>query len=187
MQQAFPKEDDDSGNPSLRRSGRGAGRRRGGLIVIVVALLACIVAGAWAYGPANAFLADQMDRTAVMSFVRTGDIEADGAGKTGGAGPSNVQDAPDLGALGFHATRDVQVPILTFWHARKQVYRNVAGDAVVLLSARDWLAPTNSQWRARRVGRVRLLSWTAGGMRYVLTGYADTPKLMIAADTLSHR
>ncbi|WP_050452020.1 hypothetical protein [Candidatus Burkholderia verschuerenii] len=65
------------------------------------------------------------------------------------------------------------------------VYRNAEGDAIALLITPDPLAADAPHWRARRVGDLRLLSWTLDGKRYVLAGQASTNGLMRAADALT--
>jgi hypothetical protein len=64
-------------------------------------------------------------------------------------------------------------------------YRNTEGEPLALLVTSAPLAPDARHWRARRVGDVRLLAWTSGGKRYVLSGRADTRGLMRAADALT--
>jgi hypothetical protein len=72
-----------------------------------------------------------------------------------------------------------------FEHIDEYVYRNGEGETIALLTTADPLAADAPHWRARRVGDLRLLSWTLDGKRYVLAGHANTHGLMHAADALT--
>jgi hypothetical protein len=78
-----------------------------------------------------------------------------------------ARGAPDLGPLAL---------------ARRYVYENAQGQKIVLLGARAWFAKDEPQWSARRIGVLRLISWTAHRTRWVLAGNAHTRDLMRAAD-----
>jgi hypothetical protein len=49
------------------------------------------------------------------------------------------------------------------------------------------LAPAQPQWSARRIGEIRLLTWTSQRQRFVVAGNARTHSLMRAADALTAR
>jgi anti-sigma factor RsiW len=70
-------------------------------------------------------------------------------------------------------------------HIDEYDYRNVDGEAVVLLTASAPFATDKPHWTGQRVGDVRLLAWTQDGTRYVVAGHAKTHGLMRAADALS--
>jgi hypothetical protein len=49
------------------------------------------------------------------------------------------------------------------------------------------LAPSQPLWAARRIGEIRLLTWTAQRQRFVVAGDARTHGLMRAADVMTMR
>jgi hypothetical protein len=53
------------------------------------------------------------------------------------------------------------------------------------MSSLALLAPAQPQWSARRIGAVRLLTWTARRQRFVVAGEARTHGLMRAADAMT--
>jgi hypothetical protein len=65
------------------------------------------------------------------------------------------------------------------------VYLNGDNQPVILLSTLALLAPAQPQWSARRIGDVRLLTWTAQRQRFVVAGDARTHGLMRAADVMT--
>jgi len=95
------------------------------------------------------------------------------------------QGAPDLAQTGFRMSARTTLPVRFLLTAQETVYRNAAGQPAVLLSVPDRGAVDQPQWQARRIGEIRLLSWTRMGMRYVLIGDAATHGLMKAADLAS--
>jgi hypothetical protein len=72
-----------------------------------------------------------------------------------------------------------------FARATEFVYLNAEGQPVVLLTAPARAASAQAQWSARRVGTLRLLTWTTRQQRYVLAGAADARGLMRAADVMT--
>jgi hypothetical protein len=58
---------------------------------------------------------------------------------------------------------------------------------VVVMSTLALLAPAQPQWSARRIGEIRLLTWTSQRQRFVVAGNARTHSLMRAADALTAR
>jgi hypothetical protein len=95
--------------------------------------------------------------------------------------------APNLSGAGLYATGRFTAWPAPWSPATGFVYRNAAGDAVVLVRATGRGAPVEGQWSARRVGTKRLLYWSNGRSRYVMTGEARTRGLMRAADLLVSR
>lgn len=88
----------------------------------------------------------------------------------------------DLHAAGLRLAGDSAPDLGPFALARRYVYENGEGHKIVLLGARAWFAKDEPQWSARRLGVLRLIAWTAHGMRWVLAGNAGTRGLMRAAD-----
>lgn len=96
--------------------------------------------------------------------------------------------APDISSVGLHPVAPLAVQDGWFTRASGFVYRNAAGEPVVLLRAWDVTARPMPQWRAYRQGSMRALYWTDGHTRYVLVGAAAAHGLMHAADALTmHR
>ncbi len=69
--------------------------------------------------------------------------------------------------------------------ATEFIYLNGDNEPVVVLSTLALLAPAQPQWSARRIGDVRLLTWTAQRQRFVVAGNARTHGLMRAADVMT--
>lgn len=88
----------------------------------------------------------------------------------------------DLGAAGLRYLGGGEVKLGPFASAQRYVYENGAGERVVLLGARAWLAGAAPQWSAHRAGPLRLLMWREHGTRWVIAGNAQTRGLMRAAD-----
>ncbi|QDQ84163.1 anti-sigma factor family protein [Paraburkholderia megapolitana] len=103
------------------------------------------------------------------------------------AAPLLHTTAPDLSSLGWQPVERSTAQVGPFARANGFIYRNSAGDFAVLLSVRDWTAPAQPQWQARRVGEVRLLGWTTAHTRFVLAGRAQMRGLMRAADLMTMR
>ena len=96
-------------------------------------------------------------------------------------------DAPDLSAAGMHLVSAQTRRLGPVARATEYVYLNAENQPVVLLVARSRSMTAQPQWSARRVGTLRLLSWSAGQQRYVLAGAADAHGLMRAADLMTMR
>ncbi|WP_156966986.1 anti-sigma factor [Paraburkholderia ferrariae] len=138
--------------------------------------LGAALAGAAAGGLALAEPSRQvLDDAAVMAVM-----EAASAGTE--APSANVAEPFDLKAAGLRLVSASTLDLGPFASANRYVYENAEGKRLVLLGARAWLAKDEPQWSARRVGRLRLIGWTAHGMRWVLAGSAETRGLMRAAD-----
>lgn len=93
--------------------------------------------------------------------------------------------APNLTAVGMHLIGHRTMKLGPFAHATEYLYLNNEHQPIVLVEAAAWPASAQPQWSARRVGSLRLLSWTAHGEGYVLAGTADARGLMRAADALT--
>ena len=96
-------------------------------------------------------------------------------------------DAPDLSAAGMHLVSAQTRRLGPVARATEYVYLNAENQPVVLLVARSRSMTAQPQWSARRVGTLRLLSWSARQQRYVLAGAADAHGLMRAADLMTMR
>ncbi|MBI0328416.1 anti-sigma factor family protein [Burkholderia plantarii] len=99
--------------------------------------------------------------------------------------PSTPLDtAPDLSAAGFRVADIRRLEIWPFVGANAFVYRNAAGEPVVLVAPGP--PGGGGRWQARRVGAARLLAWTSrAGRHIVIAGDARTRGLMRAADLLA--
>lgn len=155
-------------------------RRRAAILALV--LLAGALAGAGLILTAQP--GDWLTPTGVMALEDAAATEqTDPAGPASCvAGGGACAVAPDLSRVGFRITGATTAPLRFFLKARETVYRNAAGQPAVLLSVPNWGATSLPQWQARRVGTIRVLSWTQDGWFYALVGKADTQGLMKAAD-----
>lgn len=155
--------------------------RRGGLRLAVMAfalaVMLAVAAAAWlaAAAPAPQVLND----AAVMVLMEAANAPPGGqAGNTG-----NAVDGPfNLKVVGLHLVASGTLDLGPFASAQRYVYENGDGKKIVLLGARAGLAKDQPQWSAHRIGALRLIGWTAHGMRWVLAGDAQTHGLMRAAD-----
>lgn len=106
---------------------------------------------------------------------------------TGASTPSPstpLDTVPDLSAAGFHIADTRRLEIWPFAGANAFVYRNAAGEPVVLVAPGP--PDGGGRWQARRVGAARLLAWTSrAGQHIVIAGDARTRGLMRAADLLA--
>jgi anti-sigma factor RsiW len=117
-----------------------------------------------------------LNNAAVMALMEAENASPD-------AQPQAAVRAPfDLGAAGLRYLGGGEVKVGPMASAQRYVYENAAGERVVLLAARAWLAGAAPQWSAHRAGPLRLLMWREGGTRWVLAGKAQTRGLMRAAD-----
>jgi hypothetical protein len=150
-------------------------------IVRTALIAACVAAAAAGWCAALHVSADMLDAAAVMALMETSNPRGANARPLVSHDPHFAELTP----VGFEliATRTRQAG--RFAHIDEYDYRNADGDAVILLIAFAPLASEQQHWSARRVGEIRLLSWTASGQRYVLAGRADTRALMRAADALT--
>lgn len=180
--------------PPRRRLAKpsGAGRPRGAALA-----LTCLLAGAaLAWLAVSEPSAQVLNDAAVMALMEAGsgaqaapsapDVpESPGAPLADSLVPTPPASAPapfDLAPAGLRFVASGTVELGPFARARRWVYENGDGRPVVLLASRAWFARAEPQWRARRVGDLRLLGWTGHGERWVLAGNAQTRGLMRAAD-----
>jgi anti-sigma factor RsiW len=138
--------------------------------------LGAMLVGAAAGGLALAGPSRQVLNDAAVMAV----MEAASAGTE--APSANAVEPFDLKAAGLRLVSASTLDLGPFASANRYVYENAEGKRLVLLGARAWLAKDEPQWSARRVGRLRLIGWTAHGTRWVLAGSAETRGLMRAAD-----
>jgi hypothetical protein len=104
------------------------------------------------------------------------------------ASPTRVdRAAPDLGAIGLRLVEQRVMRLGPLQRVNELVYLNGDQQPVVVLSAAAPLARNEPQWAARRIGEIRLLTWTARRQRFVVAGDARTHSLMRAADVMSAR
>ncbi len=158
------------------------GARRALRVAFAALGVALTAAGGWL---AAAQVAPPMlDDAAVMALIRAQSAPATGAITQPGRAPADA-GAPNLRAAGMRVVATETVALGPVARVLEYVYTNRDGQPVVLLCAWAWTARAQPQWRARRVGPLRLLAWTRGRRRYVLAGAARTHDLMRAADLLT--
>jgi hypothetical protein len=131
---------------------------------------------------------EALDGAAVMTLARASSHYRDATppAPVATAGTDRVV-APDLGPAGL---RLVEKRIVTFGaisRVSEFIYMNRANQPVVLLVGVALTAKEPTQWVARRVGNIRLLTWVTQHQRYLLAGDADTRGLMQAADIMTLR
>ena len=157
------------------------------MVVAASLLAACaLLAGSLLSGASDKLLVS----TGVMALEQVADTERVSASTCNTANPpcpNIAQAAPNLAQTGFRMSAHTTLPLRLLLTAQETVYRNAAGQPAVLLSVPDRGAPDQPQWQARRIGEIRVLSWTRKGMRYMLIGNAGTHGLMKAADLASAR
>ena len=161
--------------------------QRGRLLVLVAAILlaACaLLAGSLLSGAPDKLLVST-GVTALGQVAATERVSASTCNTANPPCPNIAQAAPNLAQTGFRMSARTTLPLRFLLTAQETVYRNAAGQPAVLLSVPDRGAADQPQWQARRVGEIRLLSWTRKGIRYVLIGNAGTHGLMKAADLAS--
>jgi hypothetical protein len=95
--------------------------------------------------------------------------------------------APELEAIGLRLVERRAAPLGPFQRASEFIYLNRDNQPVVVMSTLALLAPAQPQWSARRIGEIRLLTWTSQRQRFVVAGNARTHSLMRAADALTAR
>ncbi len=184
MQREFPKLTEAKTKISGRFDGIGrmtSKRRQAGFLALALVTGGLILGGMALVTRPN----DLLLSSGVMAFEDAAAVEqasepSCAAGDTACLAASKAY-APDLTAVGFHVTGRGHVALRYFLSATETVYRNDAGQAAVLLSMPNWRAE-QAQWQARRVGTIRVLSWTHRGVFYELVGQSTTRGLMKAAD-----
>ena len=201
IQDAFQPTDEPSPIPAAATgfahtaAGRWLGRRlqmarlrplRAVLAVALVLMLALVVTSGWM--AASQVSQDALDNAAVMALARaTGEDFGARAASAVGADTADSA-APNLAPVGMHLVSHRTLKLGPLARATEYVYLNAQAQPVVLLVApAPPAAAAQSQWSARRVGTLRLLTWTARQQRYVLAGAANARGLMSAADFMTMR
>ncbi|MFT4067296.1 transcriptional regulator, partial [Paraburkholderia sp.] len=159
---------------------RPAGRVRRMLNVLAALALTLVVLSGWL--AAAQVSAQALDNAAVMALAQA-TARAFPAASPTRADPS----APDLSAIGMRLVEQRVLPLGPLQRANEFVYLNGDQQPVVLLSAAAPFARAQPQWSARRVGELRLLTWTAQRQRFVVAGNARTHGLMRVADVMTAR
>ena len=207
IQDAFQPTDEPSPIPAAATgfahtaAGRWLGRRlqmarlrplRAVLAVALVLMLALVVASGWM--AASQVSQDALDNAAVMALARAtgedfGARAASAVGAVGAVGADTADSAaPNLTPVGMHLVSHRTLKLGPLARATEYVYLNAQAQPVVLLVApAPPAAAAQPQWSARRVGTLRLLTWTARQQRYVLAGAANARGLMSAADFMTMR
>ncbi|SIT39730.1 Predicted transmembrane transcriptional regulator (Anti-sigma factor) [Paraburkholderia ribeironis] len=184
IQQAFQSADEppatrrvDGSHRTLLRMNP-TGRRRGPLITVVVLVLTLAAASGWL--AATQVSAQALDNAAVMALAETAARPFSTATPT-----RTAAAAPDLSAIGLRLVEQRVVPQGPFQRVNEFIYLNGDTQPIVLMSTLTLFATAQPQWSARRIGAIRLLTWTAHGQRFVVAGDARTHGLMRAADALT--
>nr|WKF61128.1 hypothetical protein HUO10_005655 [Paraburkholderia busanensis] len=163
------------------RNTKGAGKTppRGRLLNTLAALfLTAAAASGWI--AASQVSAQALSNAAVMQLAETA------AAPFPAATPTRADpDAPDLTHIGLRLVDRKVLSLGPLQRADEYVYLNGDNQPVVLISTQALFAPGQPQWAARRVGDLRLLSWTTQQRRFVVAGDARTHGLMRAADVMT--
>ncbi|EDZ97839.1 putative transmembrane anti-sigma factor [Burkholderia sp. H160] len=155
-----------------------AGRARRTLLALVALALMLIAVSGWL--AAIQVSAQALDNAAVMALAEAT------ARRFSQASPTRVDPAaPDLDAIGLRLVEQRVLRLGPLQRARELIYLNGDQQPVVVLSAAAPLAREEPQWAARRIGDMRLLTWTARRQRFVVAGDARTHGLMRAADVMT--
>lgn len=186
IQAAFQTTDEPAhGSPRASRRQRSgwrssSGRARRTLIVLVTLALILIAIGGWL--AAIEVSGQALDNAAVMAL-------AEAAARPFSPASPTREDAgaPDLGSIGLRLVERRVLRLGPLQRANQFVYLNGDQQPVVVLSAAAPFAREAPQWAARRIGELRLLTWTARRQRFVVAGNARTHGLMRAADVMSAR
>lgn len=144
-------------------------------------IAASMAAAAVGWCAATHVSADMLDAAAVMALMETSRHDGANVRPVVSHDPHFIELTP----VGLELIATRTRPAGKFTHIDELDYRNADGNAVILLIAAAPFASDEPHWSAQRVGDIRLLSWIAGGKRYVLGGRADTHGLMRAADALT--
>jgi hypothetical protein len=123
---------------------------------------------------------ENFNATAVMSFEQAAIPGSDATGARPAAGSDPF--ATEFAQLDWRLVSVKTRRLGPISDAKEFDYRNADGQPVVLLTTSAPLVIDRPRWMGHRVGDIRLLTWTAGGKRYILAGRADTRGLMKAAD-----
>ncbi|WP_025600626.1 anti-sigma factor family protein [Burkholderia sp. WSM2230] len=168
--------------------GRNAPSRRGKAVAkprlrktwraLLVLVIACFALAGWL--AAMQVTQQALNNAAVMVLAETAAAPFPAATPT-----RREPSAPDLEAIGLRLVDERVLSLGLLQRATGFVYLNADNQPVVVLSALALLAPAQPQWSARRIGDVRLLTWTAQRQRFVVAGNARTHGLMRAADVMT--
>ncbi|CAD6556205.1 anti-sigma factor family protein [Paraburkholderia metrosideri] len=154
--------------------------RRSRRLINAVVMLVLVLATATGWLAATQVSAQGLNNAAMMGLAETDARHFSAASPT-------VSDAsaPNLTAIGLRLVDRRVLPLGYFQRATEFVYLNADNLPVVVISTLALLAPAQPQWSARRIGDIRLLTWTAQHQRFVVAGGARTHGLMRAADVLT--
>lgn len=154
--------------------------RRSRRLLNAVIMLALVLAAATGWLAATQVSAQGLNNAAMMGLAETAARHFSAASPT-----RSDASAPDLTAIGLRLVDRRVLPLGYFQRATEFVYLNADNLPVVVISTLALLAPAQPQWSARRIGDIRLLTWTAQRQRFVVAGNARTHGLMRAADVLT--
>jgi hypothetical protein len=157
--------------------------RRIALRTFIVLAFAFVALSGWivALQVSNEALSD----AAVMGLARASSRYHDATPPAQLSGTDNA--ASDLAPAGLRLAEKRTVALGPISRISEFVYVNTTGQPVVLLVGLALTDRERTQWAARRVGNIRLLTWVTRHQRYVLAGDADTRGLMQAADNMTLR
>ncbi|HEY2024783.1 transcriptional regulator [Paraburkholderia sp.] len=163
----------------LSRMGAARPARRT-LNVLAALVLALAIVSGWL--AAAQVSGEALDNAAVMALAEAG------ARGFSAASPTRAEaSAPDLSAIGMRVVERRVLQLSPLQRANEFVYLNGDQQPVVLLTAAAPFAREQPQWAARRIGEIRLLTWTARRQRFTVAGNARTHGLMRAADAMTAR
>jgi anti-sigma factor RsiW len=185
IQQTFQTTDEPISN---RTEGwRGALNRlkapsRSGKVLNALAVLVLTLVAASGWLAATQVSRQALNNAALMALAETA------SARYSAASPTRTDvSAPDLTAIGLRLVDQRVLSLAPFQRAREFIYLNGDNLPVVLISTLALLAPAQPQWTARRIGEIRLLTWTVQCQRFVVAGDARTHGLMRAADVMTMR
>ncbi|MGF6552640.1 anti-sigma factor family protein [Paraburkholderia youngii] len=168
------------GSRRLRMRAQPAGPARRTLVAFIGLALMVIAVSGWL--AAAQVSAQALDNAAVMALAEAS------ARPFSSASPTRADPAaPDLGAVGLRLVEQRVLRLAPLQRVDELVYLNGDQQPVVVLSAAAPFAREEPQWAARRIGELRLLTWTARRQRFVVAGDARTHGLMRAADVMTGR
>lgn len=187
----------------LARLGQAAVLRplRATLMLVAVPALALAAGSGWMM--ASQVSAEALNNAALMALAQASGERFGAAAVSSGdfgtagqhaavPGPASAAEemeadpaAPNLAPVGMHLISHRTLTLGPLAHATEYVYLNAEAQPIVLLVARAHPVAAQPQWSARRVGTLRLLTWTTGRERYVVGGAADARGLMRTADFLT--
>ena len=166
------------GAASRWRNAAGKPRVRKAVRALVAVVIACAAVSGWF--AATQVTQQALNNAAVMALAETVAAPYPAASPT-----RREPSAPDLEAIGLRLVDERVLSLGLLQRATAFVYLNGDNQPVILLSTLALLAPAQPQWSARRIGDVRLLTWTAQRQRFVVAGDARTHGLMRAADVMT--